>query len=241
MKISLILVFGMLCMSLVHAIEVNQEFIKVAKGGDIQKVQELINARVDINVKDHTGCNALLAAAREGHKDVVELLLKHNADINAQDNNFGHTALMVAASGDYKDIVELLLKYSADINTLSKTGKTALFDAVYRGSIHIVKLLLNAGADVTVTSETGRTALTMAKDRAAAYKIFLHQKTEEEYQAIGRTLLDALIQQKRLAGAQRAGKRALLKQLEEHQHIPDGHKVPKEIIAMIFREIGTSC
>ena len=32
------------------------------------------------------GWTALMAAAQNGHKEVVELLLQHNADINAKHN-----------------------------------------------------------------------------------------------------------------------------------------------------------
>ena len=49
-------------------------------------------------------------AARKGHKDVVELLLKNGADIHAE-NDY---ALRMAAWNGHKDIVELLLENGAD-------------------------------------------------------------------------------------------------------------------------------
>jgi ankyrin repeat protein len=48
-------------------------------------------------------------AAGEGHKDVAELLLAHNADINAK-NNKGNTPLREAAIGGHMDVVAFLLQ-----------------------------------------------------------------------------------------------------------------------------------
>ncbi|KAJ3965206.1 ankyrin repeat-containing domain protein, partial [Lentinula raphanica] len=58
---------------------------------------------------------ALQAAASEGHKDIVELLIQHGANVNAQGGYYG-TALQAAAGEGYKDIVKLLIQYNANIN-----------------------------------------------------------------------------------------------------------------------------
>ena len=54
----------------------------------------------------------LLGASRNGQKDVVELLLKGGADVNAIDED-GRTPLMRASRYGHKDVVELLKKYGA--------------------------------------------------------------------------------------------------------------------------------
>uniref|UniRef100_A0A1X7SZB2 Uncharacterized protein n=1 Tax=Amphimedon queenslandica TaxID=400682 RepID=A0A1X7SZB2_AMPQE len=59
------------------------------------------------------GDTALIAAARGGNCDVVELLLKKRAD-PSHSNYAGYTALIVAAVGGHYDIVELLLNDGAD-------------------------------------------------------------------------------------------------------------------------------
>uniref|UniRef100_A0A1X7SN03 Uncharacterized protein n=1 Tax=Amphimedon queenslandica TaxID=400682 RepID=A0A1X7SN03_AMPQE len=46
---------------------------------------------------------ALIEAARGGHCDVVELLLKKGAD-PSHSNNYGNTALIEAAEGRHYDI-----------------------------------------------------------------------------------------------------------------------------------------
>ena len=50
-----------------------------------------------------------MAASKNGHYQVVELLLKGEADVNIQNN--GWTALMFASDNGHHHIVELLLKW----------------------------------------------------------------------------------------------------------------------------------
>ena len=71
--------------------------------------------RVDPNIQNKYGYTAIYWALLKGHKDVVELLLKHGANPNLKDNR-GYTAMCASLYGhkdivDLVDIVELLLKY----------------------------------------------------------------------------------------------------------------------------------
>ena len=64
------------------------------------------------------GMTALHYAARSGHTDVVDVLLRYHADVNARDNR-GTTALMEACHGGpwkpvpAEDIIERLLDHGA--------------------------------------------------------------------------------------------------------------------------------
>lgn len=51
-----------------------------------------------------------MAASRNGNKEIVELILKYNPDIDALDNE-GKTALMYAQENDSSMIIELLNSY----------------------------------------------------------------------------------------------------------------------------------
>ena len=60
-------------------------------------------------------------AAVGGHKDVVELLLAHGAEVNARYSD-GYTPLHYAAANGHKDVVELLLANEADVNAKDEHG-----------------------------------------------------------------------------------------------------------------------
>src|SRR5262249_1439824 len=86
-------------------------------------------------------------AARNGHRDVVELLQSGGEEVDAKDNA-GKTALHWASEGGHKDVVELLLSRGADVSEKDQWGKTALYWASVRGDRDVVELLLSHGADV---------------------------------------------------------------------------------------------
>ena len=69
----------------------------------------------------------LTLAAREGHKEVVELLLAKGAEINARDTIIRWTPLhwAVAMRGG-KEVAESLLAKGADVNAQDNNGKTPL-------------------------------------------------------------------------------------------------------------------
>ncbi|MGL9718971.1 MAG: ankyrin repeat domain-containing protein [Wolbachia sp.] len=48
----------------------------------------------------------------KGKVDIAKILLKHNADVNAK-NNEGRTALYYAVKYNHQKLVELLLAYGA--------------------------------------------------------------------------------------------------------------------------------
>ncbi|MDR0646701.1 MAG: ankyrin repeat domain-containing protein, partial [Elusimicrobiota bacterium] len=113
---------------------------KAARDGDIETVSALLQAGVDPNIIGDFG-NALLWVASEGHKEIVEILLKDGIEA---DN--GSTALMVAARHGHKEIVKILLKAGVDPNIKDPIGMTALSGAALNGRKEIVEILKEAGA-----------------------------------------------------------------------------------------------
>jgi len=103
-------------------------------------------------------------AAGRGHKEVVEFLLEHGADVNAR-SPLHQTALYVAARQGHKEVVELLLEHGADVNAKdarNRTNRTALHYAAEKGHKKIVGLLLAHGADVNAGANYNRTAAEFA-------------------------------------------------------------------------------
>ena len=67
-------------------------------------------------------------AVRYKSKEIVELLLKNNANINSKNAN-GTTPLHVAAYYNSKDIAEILIDKGANINAADKNGKKPIYYA----------------------------------------------------------------------------------------------------------------
>ena len=93
----------------------------------------------------HSGWNALLYAAFEGHTDVCRFLLAKGAEIDAQAPN-GATALMIASRQGHLETVRLLLWEDSDPQIRTDSGATALQWALKAGNSEIAKLLQQAGA-----------------------------------------------------------------------------------------------
>lgn len=73
------------------------DLLEAAEGNDHEKVNFILQQwKGIVNLKcDSTGDTALIAAARNGHKKIVDLLLKYSADCTLQNDN-GETVLDVA-------------------------------------------------------------------------------------------------------------------------------------------------
>lgn len=107
---------------------------------------------------------AFLAAIGIGHCSTIELMLRHNADVNlpAQFRR-KRTPLQRAVESGNLEIVNLLLSRGANVNAPAalRDGATALQLAAIQGFISIAHLLLEHGAEVNAPASkaNGRTAL----------------------------------------------------------------------------------
>ena len=106
----------------------------------------LLDRGADVNVQE--GYRAtLLAASREGYKEVVQILLDRGADVNAQEGYY-ETALQEASREGHKEVVQILLDRGADVNAQEGYGETALQAASREGHTEVVQILLDRAANV---------------------------------------------------------------------------------------------
>ena len=117
--------------------------------GLVQLCKRLLAADADPNVSGGLHYTPLMAAAINGHGDVVELLLKYKAIPNLTISPWETPPLMAAASGGYVRIVQSLLSHGAHVNhlTMMSSRGTALGAAAREGHEKVVQILLNAGAN----------------------------------------------------------------------------------------------
>lgn len=137
------------------------QFINGIEKNDIKTVQDYLAKGFDVNAKNRFGETALMIAAQNGNKNIVEMLIASGANVNAQ-NSYGSTALIKATCLHENEVVELLLDHGAAINAQSEDGNTALMWAANNAYNDMLELLLERGAAIDARDNTGRTALYMA-------------------------------------------------------------------------------
>jgi ankyrin repeat protein len=131
----------------------NEELLKNAKDGDLEKVTELVlYYKADVNAQNNYDWTALHYSAGYGHFEIVQFLINNGANLNAQNTN-GSTALHQAANKGDLEIVHLLLKNKANIDPRDTYNKTPLNQATQWGHRKIAHLLLNYGANCAIISE----------------------------------------------------------------------------------------
>ncbi|KAM0265401.1 hypothetical protein ACHAQJ_000243 [Trichoderma viride] len=121
-------------------------------------------AAVNVNLQAGQFANALQMASSEGRIEMVQLLLDHGAEVNAQGGYHGTALNAVCDSFSGTDpihVVRLLLEHGADVNAEGDEFGTALQAACVRNP-GIVQLLLEHGADVNARSGIFGTALQAA-------------------------------------------------------------------------------
>jgi ankyrin repeat domain-containing protein 50 len=108
---------------------------------------------------------SLYLAARDGDKDIVELLLQQpDIEPNAHYGRYNTTPLHEAISGGHLTIVEaLLLHPQVDVNSVDKGGWSALIYAAKEGHSDIVNALLQRpDIDINSVDKDGWSALMFA-------------------------------------------------------------------------------
>jgi ankyrin repeat protein len=89
--------------------------------GKFAIVQNFISNNVKVNQE---GWTALHYAAVVGHIDIVEILLKNKANVNALSPN-NTTPLMMATRSGKLDLIETLIKNGADVSLKNSQGMNA--------------------------------------------------------------------------------------------------------------------
>lgn len=118
-------------------------FLDNIKENDIGALDHMLrraSLQVDISGINDAGLTPLHQAALDGNVDAVELLVKHGANINKQDDDTW-TPLHAACAEGHTDIVELLLRHGADSNILTEDGERPI-DLVEPTDMATIKVML---------------------------------------------------------------------------------------------------
>jgi ankyrin repeat protein len=148
--------------------------LDAATKGDGRRIAGLLKNGADVNKPNGMGTTALMLAAQNGHRAVVEYLLTKGANPNAfegetsieSEGKFtksGMTALMYAAQAGHVEIVKSLVGKGADIASRNKMGQNAMMLAAHKGKAGVVQALIDAGGDVHAKDSGGLKAWNWAQ------------------------------------------------------------------------------
>ncbi|XP_069615191.1 M-phase phosphoprotein 8 [Ranitomeya imitator] len=142
----------------------NSALKEAVKNGDYLTVKYALKSNEEYNLdqEDSSGMTLVMMAAASGQDDILRLLIKKGAKINASQRN-GTTALIHATEKNYLTTVALLLEAGAFVNMQQTTGETALMKACKKGNVDTVRLLIEHGADCNVLTKHQNNALQFAK------------------------------------------------------------------------------
>lgn len=156
--------------------------IQKAAEGDFRFIERLFQDEVspdlkivlqygiyDEQVESESQITAFLAAIRTRSAPLVELFLKHGANVNFPTiYGIRRTPLQEACNNGSVDIVERLIEACADINAPAAYahGATALQAATTHGYVRIMEILLDRGVEVDAPGSKvcGKTALETASE-----------------------------------------------------------------------------
>ncbi|XP_071172887.1 uncharacterized protein [Mytilus edulis] len=136
----------------------------VAAMGHLDGMRRFVEAGTNSNDKRSTdGSTPLMLATQNKHLEVVELLLKHSADVTAV-NKENSNAFMVAIRTGEAKLVNTIWPYrgNLDINYQNNLGNTALHIATDKCWDVCVQFLLSNGANIDEQNNDGYTPLMVA-------------------------------------------------------------------------------
>ena len=124
----------------------------------------LLRYGADIDISDDEGVTPLMASLRlhDMDDDIVQLLLKHNPNLEAKDES-GNTLIKQLAYNNKAPMAFEYLLDKVNLNAQNDTGQTALHDAVLKNNTDIIKMLVKQGAKKNIKDSRGLTALGVAK------------------------------------------------------------------------------
>src|SRR5712691_11759045 len=125
-----------------------------ARRGDGARVEQLLDAGVDVNARARYEVTALAFAANNGHLDVVRLLVERGADMNVQDTFYKGLAIDLALGNGYLEVVTFLLEKG------SRGAGLALGGGVLKKKSGLVRA---AVASADLDAETLAAAVTQAE------------------------------------------------------------------------------
>jgi ankyrin repeat protein len=152
----------------------NQEIVAtlIGKGCDVNRAVVVNPKAKDIQMEDGSqnsevgGMRPVMAAAREGHTAIVELLREAGASVTGADQETNDTPLTIACRRGHGQTAKKLIEFDASVvSQVSTDGMTALLAACKNAKtigVAVVPALITAGAHVHACDKKGMSPLMFA-------------------------------------------------------------------------------
>ncbi|MEM7316574.1 MAG: ankyrin repeat domain-containing protein [Planctomycetota bacterium] len=128
---------------------------------DPQRIQCLIDAGHDVNIRDYKGKTALHRAAQAGFLKITRLLIASGADLEARSHK-RETPMFDAAFYGRVETLHMLAKAGANLEARDEREETPAFAAVRGGQVESLKALVKLGADVDAVNQKGQSVRDVA-------------------------------------------------------------------------------
>lgn len=115
--------------------------------GNRDGARALVMRGADVNAVDKDGMTPLSIVVKKGDSELVDLLIKKGARLDAVEPRVGKTLLHEAALRGYSGVVETLLANGVDKNAKDKDGRTALSYALKYGNKKAADILRAKGVE----------------------------------------------------------------------------------------------
>src|SRR5262245_60803365 len=132
--------------------------LRAASDGDVEGVQDALDAGADIESRDEHLRTALLIAVTEDHVDAARLLVERGADANAVDDRKDTPWLVTGVTGSVT-MLETLLPANPDMTLRNRYGGVSVIPASERGHVAYVRRVVQTEIDVNHINDLGWTAL----------------------------------------------------------------------------------
>lgn len=147
----------------------SMQLFQAVLDGDSTRVHERIDAGDNLDAawpveqSGNDGHSALVAAARDGHGEIVAALLAAGANPYATDSLYKALALHKSAYMGHPETARPLVQAGVDLDVQGPwQGYTPLHDALWQGHPEVAEILIDGGADIMLEAVTGQRPIDIA-------------------------------------------------------------------------------
>ncbi|KAM3339052.1 ankyrin repeat domain-containing protein 54 [Capsicum galapagoense] len=130
-----------------------EALLEAARYDDLDDVMSLASSGVSLDSKDSEGRTALHMASANGHRSIVEYLIRNGADVNAS-NVEKNTPLHWACLNGHIEVVKSLILAGANVSALNSHERTPINEVVTRGKMNIIDAINEAVARLELAGTT---------------------------------------------------------------------------------------